>query len=181
MKTRLFFIILFIQSTFSFAQIDPCKGEKSGTYFPLNIETKKIMWTNVSYSETLIKEDIKNNKKYKVYAQKWSVGTTDTLRLREENGKVFQYNEKTGSEYLRYDPSLTVGDKWKPKHSFKKFEVISNDGKLKTPYCNYINLLVIRGTYSDKSSYDFYYLKGYGYVGATTAKGDDLISFIIDE
>lgn len=149
-----------------------CEGDLNGTYFPLDIDKKEIVWGRLTYTETKIGTQIFNNKTYQVYQQKWSEGTIDTLYLiEEEEGRIYQYDEILNTTILRLDPSLKKGSKWKPMTGFSKMKVISYDATLNTPFCQYTDLLAIKATYKSGGTYTFYYLKGYGYVGASTKKG----------
>lgn len=92
------------------------------------------------------------------------------------DGKVFQYDEKKKTEFLRFDKALKVQQSWVTSEN--EYRIIMYDGVLITPYCFYKNLLVLEAKYP-KVTYKFYYLKGLGYVGAT--KDDKLISYIKPE
>ena len=58
------------------------------------------------------------------------------------------------------------------------YKIITYDGKLKTPYCEYKNLLVIEAKMKSVT-FNFYYLRGHGYIGAT--QDNKLISYISPE
>jgi len=178
---NLFPIICFIfVSTSSIAQNrdkDFCNETPDSSYFPLSIQKKRIQWNNTGYTEAKIKTKIIDGKEYIIYAQRWKNGDVGTLYLREEGGVVYQRISEIDNEFVRYDPSFKKGHKWNGEGYFAKFKVVSTNGKLKTPYCSYTKLLVIKGTYDSGESYKFYYLRGYGYVAATNRKG--LVSFVI--
>ena len=68
----------------------------------------------------------------------------------------------------------SVGTQWTTADGLVTYEILSTDESLKTPVCNYKGLLVMKGDFKN-GSFLFYYLKGFGYVGAT--QGSTLISF----
>ncbi len=154
-----------------------CSGNVDGSYFPLDIKKKKIIWSNLYYIETNNGTVTFNGKDYQEFLQEWSQGTVDTLYLREENGITYQLDEITGKETIRLNPFLEKGATWTGQSIFTEYKIVSHKAKLKTPFCRYTNLLAVKATYADGGgTYTFYYLKGYGYVGATTKKG--VISYV---
>ena len=148
-----------------------CQGNENDTYFPLNIVEKKIYWANTFYTEKKMDNAYIGNKTYQKFEQRWENGNIDVLFLREENGIVYQYDEDSNSEFLRYDPKKM---KWTSDEK-GVYEILTREGTLKTPFCKYINLLVMEAKYSN-NVFKFYYLKGYGYIGATYA--GSLISYV---
>lgn len=143
-----------------------CEENSNGNYFPLTIEKKKILWANTSYYET--QNGIKSikGKKYKEYVQEWSNNNSDKLYLREEDGVVYQYEECCEKETIRYDKRFEKGHTWKTADGKTEYKITSYNGKLKTPFCEYTNLLVIKATIENYEIL-FYYLKGHGYIGAS--------------
>lgn len=164
------FLSFFLFLSFSiFSQTegqDFCNGLDNGSYFPLNITKKKIYWYNTFYYETFKGEKFMKGKKYIEFEQKWEDGTIDILFLRNENGNVYQYDECCEVETVRFLNEMHIGFTWRNAEEKIEYTYISNEGKLKTPFCAYKNLLVLRAKYVD-AVYDFFYLKGLGYVGAT--------------
>ncbi|MES2811430.1 MAG: hypothetical protein V4670_03080 [Bacteroidota bacterium] len=177
MKKLIVMFVLF--SIHSFGQIDGqnfCDGNKSGSYFPLDIRIKKIVWFNTFYFEKRINTKSINGIDYIEFEQKWEDKSIDLLYLRELDGKVFQFDEKKKTEFLRFDKSLKEQQSW--SDSGNEYKIIMYNGVLITPYCFYKDLLILEAKYP-KVTYKFYYLKGFGYVGAT--RDDKLISYIKPE
>lgn len=155
---------------------DFCEGNNEGSYFPLDITKKKIYWYDTFYYEVPNGIKIKNEKQYVEFIQEWENGEVDFLYLREENGKVYQYEECCNTESLRYSDIMKSKEKWERTEDEVRYIVLARDGKLRTPFCNYKNLFVLRAEYNNGVTYDFYYQKGLGYIGASR-KGE-LISYI---
>lgn len=153
-----------------------CDEFESENYFPLDIEKKKVVWYSTHYFEEIAGTKIINNKEYIEFLQFWGNGGVDTLFLREENGSINQYEEDYAIETLRYDSKLKKGKRWKSSSEGVTYIIKSFKGKLKTPYCDYENLLIIKAKFTS-TTYNFYYKKGYGYVGATNKK-NNLISYV---
>lgn len=151
-----------------------CDGVVNGSYFPLTVKTKNLMWFNTSYTETQVATVTMNGKQYQLYIQVWANGTSDSLYLREENGVIYQYHKKSRTEFIRFDRTFKIRHKWTVPEMNVAYRIISTSGKLKTPYCQYENLVVIKAKYPT-ITYKFYYLEGYGYIGATTK--NKLVSF----
>lgn len=153
-----------------------CEEVKSSSYFPLDIESKKMFWYTTFYVETNKGKVVKEGKEYFSFEQKWNNTNVDVLLLREENGKVVQYDEKSNTDFIRFDNSFKVGQTWMA--GGVEYKIITYDGELKTPYCNYKGLMVMEAKYP-KVTYRFYYLKGMGYVGAT--RDGKLVSCVTPE
>lgn len=155
---------------------DFCKGTKDGSYFPLDIEIKKMTWYNTFYLEKLKGTKEINGKIYKEFEQTWENGDADLLYIREENNIVYQYDEEKKKDFVRLDKAIKLNSEWNGDNEINK--IISIDDELITPFCIYKNLLVIESKY-EKVTYKFYYLKGLGYVGAT--REGKLVSYIKPE
>lgn len=177
---KIFTLIGFLLlSTFMFSQKEGqnfCEAFAEDSYFPITIKAKKILWMDTFYSEAIIgKKTRDNGKEYIEYAQIWKDGTADFLYLREENGVVYQYEECCDTETVRFNPSFKKGHTWKTADKKATYTIKTLNGSLKTPYCNYKDLVVIK--FQTKTfECDFYYKKGYGYIGAT--RNDILISCV---
>ncbi len=156
-----------------------CSEYESKNYFPLSISKKKLHWYNAFYFEKVIGKKKINGKEYIEYSQNWKDGDIDSLFLREENGIVYQYEECCNSETVRFNSKFKKGNTWKTADEKTTYTIESLNGTLETPYCNYKNLLVIKGEFIGVT-YNFYYKKGYGYVGATNIN-NDLISWVSPE
>lgn len=170
-KYYLFFCLcFFLNAQKSTAQIEGqefCEGLESGTYFPMNIGKKKILWDETYYIEQKRKTSKLGGKMYTAFSQTWESGTVNTIYLRKANdGKIWQYEECCNDDTLRYDPKLEEGDTWKSVDGKSKYEVISLNAKLSSPFCEYNALMRIRAVLATQT-FDFYYQRGYGYVGAT--------------
>ncbi len=155
-----------------------CKGIIDGSYFPLDIQKKKIFWYNTYYFEEKLGTKDLNGKTYLEYKQTWKNGKTDLMYLREVNSTIVEFEEGLTQETTRYSPQFEEGYSWNKADQLAVYTILSYKGTLKTPYCNYDNLLVIEAKYKTVT-FEFYYLKGLGYVGAT--ENNKLISFITPE
>ncbi|MFD1603188.1 hypothetical protein ACFSJW_06190 [Flavobacterium artemisiae] len=179
-------IILFIlfSTTVSYSQLFEgqkfCEESKNESYFPLLIGKKKIFWKKGFYFETKGETKIINGKTYTEFKQVWNNSDLDSdlLYFREENGVVYQYEKCCQMETIRFDPKFKNGHSWKDAKKDAAYTIITYDGKLKTPYCEYQNLLVIEAKYTNVT-FNFYYLRGHGYIGAT--QDNQLISCISPE
>ena len=154
-------------STFMFSQKEGqnfCDVFAGDSYFPITIKTKKILWKNTYYMEEIIGKKTRGGKEYVEYVQQWEDGTASFLYLREENGVVYQFEECCDAETIRFDPSFKKGDTWKTADQKATYTIETLEGTLKTPFCNYEDLIVIK-LEANTLTYKFYYKKGYGYVG----------------
>lgn len=151
-----------------------CGEFDNPSYFPIEITKKKLLWGNTYYFEELAAEKEINNKTYIEFTQTWQSGDVQKLYLREENGVIYQYEECCESETVRFDPKLEEGDVWMTADGKSKYTLLSYKGTLKTPFCDYKDLMVIKAEFVN-TSFIFYYKKGYGYIGATDIE-DNLIS-----
>ncbi|CAM1369754.1 hypothetical protein [Tenacibaculum xiamenense] len=156
-----------------------CSELENEDYFPLTIEKKKILWLDSYYFEEIIGSKEIKNKKYIEFAQNWKAGNAGSLLLREKNGVIYQYEKCCDTETIRFDSKFEKGKSWKTADKKSNYSIKSFNGKLKTPYCDYKNLLVIKGEFTNVT-YFFYYKKGYGYIGATDDK-NNLISCVSPE
>jgi hypothetical protein len=174
---KTFLLIFIFFGTFSFSQtnLNFCEEDKNGSYFPLTNNLKKVIWRDTYYIEK--KNDSKelNEKIYTEFGQESEYSGTALRYLREENGVVYEYEKCCNVETVRYDSKFIEGQTWKKGDNKSEFRIITYNGKLKTPHCIYENLLIIEGELSSKK-FKFYYLKGFGYVGAT--EEDKLISYV---
>lgn len=177
-KTLLLFAILF--SSFSlFAQFTEgqnfCDENSDGSYFPLVIEKKILIWSNTHYIETAEGRKVINGKTYTKFRQAWEIGNVENLYLREEKGVVYQYEECCDKETVRFDSSFKKGHSWKTADGKGTYTILTHDGTFKTPHCTYKNVMILKADLSG-GTFKFYYLKGHGYIGATVQ--DKLISFV---
>lgn len=143
-----------------------CSPNEDGVYFPLAIDSKKIFWKNTYYIETNNGKKIIKEKEYTEIKQEWENKTVDLMYLREENNIVYEFDECCENETIRFSKEFKIGDKWKKVDNSMEYEILSFNGELKTPYCEYKNLLVMQAK-SASNTFQFYYLKGHGYIGAT--------------
>lgn len=154
-----------------------CDEYDNPSYFPLDIEKKRIVWGKTYYFEEAIKWQDIDSLEYLAFTQTWENGDIDTIYLREENGAVYQYREICTKDMIRFNPSFNIGDSYNVcDNEEQTFTIISDKGKLKTPYCSYKNLYVVKSE-SPRGTVKFYYQKGYGYVGGTNEDGA-LISYV---
>jgi hypothetical protein len=180
MKNSILILIL-LASVFAFSQKEGqnfCKGDTSRSYFDLDILKKKIYWYNTYYFEEQTGSKIIKEKKYLEFKQVWENGNTDFLYLREEDGITLEFEDGFDKETIRFNRLFKVNHSWEKEDNTAIYTVKSFEGKLKTPYCKYENLLIIEAKYK-KVTFNFFYLKGFGYVGAT--KNEDLISYVTPE
>lgn len=150
-----------------------CEANAEDSYFPLTIKTKKLLWGNTYYFEKIVGTKKINDKEYIEFTQNWEDGSSNLLYLREEGGIVYQYEEGLNAETIRANKSFKEGHTWQTADFKTIYTMETLKGSLKTPYCNYKNLMVIKSQ-SNNFSFKFYYKKGYGYIGAT--KDGKLIS-----
>lgn len=149
---------------------DFCSKTENASYFPLSIAKKKILWSTTYYFETIVGKKEINNKEYIEFKQEWENKEVDFLYLREENGVVYQYDECCEKETIRLNSNFKKGDEWTNAEGTIRYKILSLKGKLKTPYCKeYQDLLVIEAAIGSKI-YNYYYLQGHGYIGATQNK-----------
>ncbi len=178
MKQLLSLLLIF----FCFAASAQKEGEifcdvfVSDSFFPLDYKKKKIIWGNTHYFEEISGQGMFDGVQYIAFTQVWETGMENTLFLREENGITYQYYENTGEEIIRLDTNLKKGQSWEAKAIGTTYTVLSTKGKLKTPFCTYKKLIVLKTEYRD-ATYIWYYKKGQGYVGATDTK-KNLISYL---
>lgn len=148
-----------------------CDGDNSEGYFTMQTGKKIVLWYATYYEETLEGEAMIDGKTYKKYIQQWQDGSKSALYFREEGSRVLQYDEATKKDVERLDGQFKPGQKWKGIDC--TYTLLSFDETLQTPICHYKNLMAIKAVYT-KDTYIYYYLKGFGYVGAT--KDGKLIS-----
>ncbi|WP_299208507.1 hypothetical protein [uncultured Dokdonia sp.] len=141
-----------------------CEVYEEDSYFPITIKTKKILWKDTYYMEEIIGKKTREGKEYVEYAQTWEEGTVSFMYLREENGVIYQFEECCDTETIRFDPSFTKGHTWKTADQKARYTLLTFEETLKTPFCNYEDLIVIK-LEAGTLVYKFYYKKGYGYVG----------------
>ncbi|OXB04286.1 hypothetical protein [Flavobacterium pectinovorum] len=157
-----------------------CEESKIGNYFPVTSYNfnKKIFWYKTFYYEVKKGTKIINGKTYTEFEQEWEDKRISLLYFREENGVIYQYNQDTKEESIRYSINFKEGDKWETADGKDHYKIISFTGELRTPYCIYKNLLVIEAKVS-YGNFKFYYFRGHGYIGAT--KDDKLVSCVTPE
>lgn len=177
-----FLITILLMSLFGFSQKegqDFCKGDFiDGAYFELAPMKKKIFWYNTYYFEECLGTKDINGIKYLEYKQTWKNGNSDLLYLRNDKGEVFQFEKGFQKETIRFDPKFKVDYVWDKADKTAVYTIKSFEGRLVTPYCKYENLLIIEAKYANVT-YEFYYLKGLGYIGAT--QNNKLVSYITPE
>lgn len=172
-------LVLFLVTFQTYSQKEGqnfCEGITDGSYLPLDIKKKKILWYDTYYFETIVGKKVFNGKTYTEFLQEWKDGQKDLIYLREENNVVFQYREECKEEYVKLDIKATQG--WSNTCTPNNYKIIALDGELKTPYCQYKNLVILEAVF-EKVTLRFYYQKGYGYVGAT--KEGKIISCVSPE
>lgn len=175
MKTIILLILLTATATFAQSEGQSfCYGDSKETYFTLQTEKKILLWYSTYYTETLIGEEVIEGNNYKVYVQEWKDTNKDTLYLREEGSRILGYYKKIKKEKLRYDSSFKPNKQWEGREV--TYTILSHEAELKTPVCHYKNLMALKAEYPT-ITFIFYYLKGFGYVGAT--QNDELVSFAI--
>ena len=174
---RLLLVVILLTSIATFAQKEGqvfCEGDHTESYFTLLSTNKIVYWYDTYYVEKKVGLKTIDKKEYMQYLQTWESGFVATLYLRQENGKTFQYEECCDEETLRFDDRFNKGDKWKTADKLVEYEIIETNVSLKTPVCDYKNLVKLKYT-TKKDVFEFYYLKGFGYVGASV--DGNLISF----
>ena len=167
-------LFLFFLTTMAFSQKEGqsfCDGDSSEGYFTLQTGKKNVLWYATYYEETMEGEAMIDGRTYTRYVQQWQDGSKSTLYFREEGSRVLQYNEAAKKDVVRLDGQFKAGQKWRGID--ETYTLLSFDETLQTPICHYKNLMAIKAVYT-KDTYIYYYLKGFGYVGAT--KDGKLIS-----
>lgn len=179
---KIFILLILFYTSVSYSQLFEgqkfCEESKDESYFPILIEKKKIFWKSTFYFETKSQTKVLNGKTYMEFKQEWKDLNVDLLYLREENGIIYQFDKCCKNETIRYDPKFKTGETWTSSSKEMAYKIIAYDGKLKTPYCEYKNLLVIQAKMKSMT-FNFYYLKGHGYIGAS--QENKLISYISPE
>jgi len=174
---KLLLIALLFSSLIAFAQKKGqnfCEGDNTESFFTLMSAKKIIYWYDTYYVEEKRGLKTLNGKEYTEYSQTWEKGFVATLYLRQEDGKTFQYEECCDKETLRFDDRFNKGDKWRTADKHVEYEIVETNVTLKTPVCNYKNLVKLK--YTTKTDFfEFYYLQGFGYIGASVE--DNLVSF----
>lgn len=133
----------------------------------METNTKIIFWAETYYIETEKERKVINGKTYIAFEQKWQGNPSiDTIYLRTEKGVVYQYEECCEKETVRYDSYFKEGHSWKTADDQTSYKILSYNGTLKTPFCNYTDLMVIEANLK-VGKFKFYYHKGHGYIGAT--------------
>ncbi len=143
-----------------------CNESIDAGYFPILNHDKYILWSDTYYTEVNNGPKEIKGKVYTEFIQKWKTGNSHKLYLREENGVVYQFEECCDEETVRYDEKFDKGHIWNTASGHAQYKILSFTGTLSTPFCEYENLLVIEADLKD-GIFQFYYLKGHGYVGAT--------------
>ncbi|MEJ6792706.1 MAG: hypothetical protein QNK89_08285 [Lacinutrix sp.] len=169
-KRKVFLLILVLSFNLNcFAQKEGqvfCEGDETESYFSLLSANKIVYWYDTYYIEKKVGTKTINNKEYIEYSQTWEEGYVAKLFLRQEQGRTYQYEECCTEDTLRFDDNFTINDKWKTADKLVEYQVLETNVALKTPVCNYKNLIKIK--YNSKDAFfEFYYLKGFGYVGAS--------------
>lgn len=176
---KLLFILFIFFNHISHSQIIEgqkfCEETTDGSFIPLSIDKKKILWYDTFYFEYIIGTKIINGKTYTEFKQEWENKNISLLYLREENGIIYQYNECCENETIKYNHAFDKNHKWKSVDAKSAYKILSYSGKLQTPFCKYENLLVIESE-MEYGNFKFYYFRGHGYVAAT--KDGKLISCV---
>jgi len=170
-------LLILLTSTTTFAQSEGqsfCDGDSKETYFTLQTGKKILLWYSTYYTESLIGEKVIEGNNYKVYVQEWKGTQKDTMYMREDGTRIFEYYKEIKKEKLRYDSSFEPNKQWEGREV--TYTILSHEAELETSVCHYKNLMALKAEYPT-ITYVFYYLKGFGYVGAT--HNDKLVSFAI--
>ena len=172
------FILLCVISVSTFAQSEGqsfCDGDASASFFTLHTSKKYVIWQNTYYIEQLVGSKTLNGKDYLEYEQTWENGSKYQLYLREDSGTVYQFEDCCDEDTVRLPSKLEQETTWKNADKLVTYEVLSLDEELKTPICEYKNLLALKSIFKN-GTFTFYYQKGYGYVGCTI--NGELISYV---
>jgi hypothetical protein len=172
-------LLLLASSCLLFAQSEPsfCDAYTNSSYYTM-LDSKTVKWETTHYVEEYRGTAVYNNKTYYKYSQVWSNGKVDNLYLREEDGRILQYESCCNEETVRYDEFFEPGHQWQSARKNLTYTLLSYNDMLTTPYCSYSNLMSIKAQYSNGSYYTFYYQQGNGYVGCKDANGK-LMSYIM--
>ncbi|WP_412464458.1 hypothetical protein [Flavobacterium mekongense] len=174
-KIHLILFSFFFSFSFSQTNEDFCTEKLNDAFFPLTIDFKKVIWRDTFYLERKNATKEINGKTYIEFEQESENSGTVLRYLREADGIVYEYEKCCGNETIRYNAKFVEGHVWKKGNGKGEYKIISYNGHLKTPFCNYENLLVIEGELNSKK-FHFYYLRGFGFVGAT--EDGKIISYV---
>lgn len=179
MKTGYLLAVMFLLALPMWAQREGqsfCDGNPQGDWFTL-WPVKKILWGDTFYKDFKIGTKVISGASWEVFVQEWKDGDRDTLYFRKEGSKTYEYYEKTGLRVLRLDEQAREGDTWKGKD--RSYRVLSTNATFHTRYCWYSHLLALEARFDDGATYTFYYLRGFGYVGA--GRDGKIISCVVPE
>lgn len=171
-------MLLSVMSMSAFAQSEGqsfCDGDSSAPHFTFHTGKKYVIWQDTYYIEQQIGSKTLNGKAYMAYEQTWESGSVFQLYLREDDGIIYQFEDCCEDDTVRLPSKIKNGTTWKTANKLGTYEVISQTGTLKTPRCDYKNLLVLKSTLKN-GTFSFYYQKGYGYIGCTV--NGELISYV---
>lgn len=156
-------------SVFSFSQ-EYCDSLISESFFPLKEGlVKKLKWESTYYVEKVHQETAINGKKYFMLTQTWESGDVDTMYQRIGTDGVYEYHQGTKREFLRMPSDPAINKTWCNYDSTVFYKIVDKAAHLKSKYCDFDSLLVLKVTYKDsKTSFLFYYRYGLGYVGGKT-------------
>lgn len=143
-----------------------CEGDATESYFSLLSAKKIIYWYDTYYVEKKVGSKTINGKDYIEYTQTWENNYVASLFLRQDQGKTYQYEACCNEETLRFDDNFKKGDQWQTADGLVEYEILETNVSLKTPVCDYKNLVKLKYT-TTEAFFEFYYLRGFGYVGAT--------------
>jgi TonB family protein len=167
------------------AQSDICDENTKGVYWPVKTSVKRYYSSPHGTSVEYFNGDSlnANGKTYYKSITESKGAETKTTYLREENGDVYIYDAENKIEFLELSGNITPGYTWEKFDKSWKYTVIDTTSKIRTPYCEYKNLLNIKaepiGETAEKYSdyYNLYYKRGVGLAGLhVSGKGYSFLS-----
>lgn len=172
MKRFLFVVIFLLTRYLILAQLSICNNENKGLYWPLTINIKKHYFSNYgNYTVIYTSEKlIVAGRTYIKEVTSNEDNTIETLYLREENGNIYVYDTIKKIEFLEFSNNTTPGYSWKKYDGTWLYTIIDTSATLKTPYCDYNNILNVKAEPQGKlkkdysSYYNLFYNRGIGLV-----------------
>lgn len=165
-------LLIFIISILSFsihAQENLCFDDLEGSWWPIEpgLEFKYAVG-NENKTSVMLNDSVQfDGKYYLIEEETYKSGKVVQSYWRTEDGAVYYYDKKKGKETMELPGSPEVGQKWKSDDGLWKYEVVSLNSSLKSPYCHFEDLLQVTSESSENVGveYNLYYKRGVGLVG----------------
>ncbi len=152
-----------------------CDGNPEANFFVFFTGKKYVVWQDTYYIEHAKSTKTLNKNEYVEFEQTWENGAVYQLYIREDDGTIFQYEDCCDEDTVRLPAEIKEGAIWQTADELSNYQILTTSGTLKTPFCEYKNLLVLKATFKN-GVFNFYYQRGYGYIGCTV--DGQLISYV---